>query len=111
MKNIFNFNTGTHNFWPIYNAVTKFYPIGLRRDENSILFEYPGLKELENIVVDIIHKKNHFYQSWLKFQDELSNKLNKASRGSTMGQAPSLSIDIFLEKTETERFVINKNCA
>jgi hypothetical protein len=108
MKYIFNFNTNTHNFWPIYNTITKFYPIGLRKDEQSILFDYPGTKDLGKIVVDTIHKENEFYKLWLAFQDKLASILNKTYRGTTMGQSPSLSFDIFLEKTEGKNFVINK---
>lgn len=108
MKHVFNFNPNTHNLWPIYEAIVKYYPIGLRRDEHSILFDYPGLKDLGNIVADVVHNENDFYKSWLTFQDELSTILNCESEGTTMGQAPSLSTDFTIEKTETDHFIITK---
>ncbi|HEX8607495.1 MAG TPA: hypothetical protein VF679_02515, partial [Pedobacter sp.] len=88
MQYIFNFNAQTHNFWPIYNAIVKFYPIGLRRDEQSIFFEYPGVKDLEKIVVDVIHRENEFYQSWLAFEKDVASTTNKECQGTTMGQQP-----------------------
>jgi hypothetical protein len=102
MQYILNFNAQTHNFWPIYNAIVKFYPIGLRRDEESIFFDYPGIKELEQIVVNVIHKQDEFYQSWLAFQRDVASISNKQCQGTTMGQQPALSTDLILEKIETE---------
>ena len=108
MKLVLNFNPHTHNLWPIYDAIVKYYPIGLRRDEGSVLFEYPGTKKLSDIVVGVIHQRNDLYQSWERFQHELQTTLNRECQGTTMGQAPALSADVILEKTETEKFVITK---
>ena len=108
MKLVFNFNPDTHHFWPIYEAIIKYYPIGLRRDEQSILFDYPGMKALSEIVASVIHKENDFYQSWLWFEKELAEVLGVTHQGTTMGQAPSLSTEIILEKTETVNHVLQK---
>jgi hypothetical protein len=108
MNLVFNFNPNTHNLWPIYEAITKYYPIGLRRDEQSILFAYPGIKALDKIVGDVIHKQDNFYKSWLQFEKDLSNILNAKHQGTTMGQSPSLSSDFILESTETANHVIHK---
>jgi hypothetical protein len=105
MKHILNFNAHTHDLWPIYNAIVKFYPIGLRRDEQSIFFEYPGIKDLGKIVVDVIHKEDEFYQSWLAFERDIASTFNRECQGTTMGQQPALSADLILEKTETENFI------
>ncbi|MES2455791.1 MAG: hypothetical protein V4594_09635 [Bacteroidota bacterium] len=100
-KNLY-FHTPSHNFWPIYDAIKKYYPIGLKRIENSIFFQYPGLKELGDIVVDAIHgEDNKKFKAWQAFENEISVKFQVEARGTTMGQAPSYSTEFILEDEQT----------
>lgn len=62
MKFNFSFNAHSHNFWPIYEAIKRFYPIGIKRISNSY-FDYPGIKELEAKVASSIHDEEA-YKSW-----------------------------------------------
>ena len=38
----------------IYEAIKKYYPIGINRDSFEIFFEYDGLKKLDKIITDNI---------------------------------------------------------
>jgi hypothetical protein len=55
---MFSFNTDKHDFWPIYDAIKQFYPIGIQKnDDDGMYVSYPGIKLLETIIIDNIH--NH----------------------------------------------------
>ncbi|MES2826913.1 MAG: hypothetical protein V4687_02105 [Bacteroidota bacterium] len=100
-----HFNTGVHNFWPIYDAIKKYYPIGLKRTEYAIFFDYPGLKELGDIVADAIHgEENKKFKEWQVFENEIASKFNVVVNGTTMGQAPSYSTEFILEDEQTATF-------
>lgn len=46
----FSFNSKTHDLWPVYETIKKFYPIGLRRNQGKgLYFNYPGFEEFEEI--------------------------------------------------------------
>jgi len=102
MKHIFSFNAYTQDFWPIYEAIKHFYPIGIKRISNAY-FDYPGIKELEAKVGSAIHDAEAF-KSWTQFTKEISKHYNLEVIGTTYGQAPSYSADIVIEQTETETF-------
>ena len=92
-----HFNSGKFDFWKIYDAIKRFYPIGVKIDENKIYFSYPGLKELEDIVVDNIHDDNHFSERWGSFTKAIEKEIGKEIIGTTSGQAPSFSSYVLLD--------------
>lgn len=97
-----HFHTGMHDFWPIYDAIKKYYPIGLKRREYSIFFDYPGLKDLGDIVADAIHgEDNEQFKAWQAFENEIASKFNVIADGTTMGQAPSYSTEFIMEDEQT----------
>ncbi len=99
MKLNFSFNTSTHDFWEIYDAINKYYPIGLDRKEGKGIYsEYKGIKDLERIVMENIHDKVNFQERWLKFTEQIGITLNKEVIDKTFGQAPSFSSSIILKK-------------
>lgn len=98
MKFNFSFNPATHNFWPVYDAIKKFYPIGLQRTDCGLYFEYPGIVELGKIVVGAIHDGgNKQYYKWTALCEKISSRHQIKFQGTTVGQAPSFSADFFLE--------------
>ncbi|MGY4385851.1 hypothetical protein ACVWYN_002899 [Pedobacter sp. UYP24] len=104
-KRDLNFNSYAYNYWPIYDTVKKYYPIGIKRLENSVYFDYPGLKELDNIVVEAIHgEDNKKFKAWQAFMEQLSSKFQVKHMGTTMGQAPSNSAEFILEDVDTPEF-------
>ncbi|EDM38057.1 hypothetical protein PBAL39_00542 [Pedobacter sp. BAL39] len=103
-KNQFTFNIQTHDFWPVYHAIHECYPIGIQRGEDLTYFNYPGIQALDRRVVETIHHENDFYKSWLEFENRLAEHYNLEVRGTTYGQAPSVSADLMIEKIELEGF-------
>ena len=71
------FNPDKFDFWKIYEAIKHFYPIGIVKDEGKLYFSYPGLKELEDIMVDNIHEVKHFVERWGSFTKEIENEIGK----------------------------------
>jgi len=55
MRSYFSFNTQTHNFWPVYEAIKTYYPIGIRYSYPSLYTEYEGNK-LSSNAIPIINK-------------------------------------------------------
>jgi hypothetical protein len=91
------FNSDKFDFWKIYNAIKCFYPIGVKKNESKMYFSYPGLKELEDIVVDNIHDDNHFIERWANFTKDVEKEIGKEIIGTTYGQAPSFSSFVLLD--------------
>ncbi|MGY3053707.1 hypothetical protein ACVWYG_001908 [Pedobacter sp. UYEF25] len=105
MKFNFMFNPDTHNFWPVYEAIRQYYPIGLEKNEYGLYYKYSGIKELEKVVVEAIHGDgNKNYLGWKTFCEKVSSKQKLTYRGSTFGQAPSFSADFFLQDIDLPQF-------
>lgn len=102
------FNSDKFDFWKIYDAIKRFYPIGVKRDESKMYFSYPGLKELENIIVDNIHDENHFVKRWDNFTKEIEKEIGKEIIGTTYGQAPSFSAYVLLETASIDTLTRTK---
>jgi hypothetical protein len=94
---MFYFNSNKFNFWPVYDAIKKFYPIGIESEEPDLLSQYHGIKELESIIVDNTHDQNNFHSRWETFEEILTNLTHKRLTGTTYGQAPSFSACIEIE--------------
>jgi hypothetical protein len=95
-KKEFKFNPKIYNFWSIYEALKKHYPIGIPKDESGAYYEYSGIKELEKIITENIHDNDRYKQNWVKFTKLISTKYNKEILGTTYGQAPSFSASIII---------------
>lgn len=102
------FNSNKFDFWKIYDAIKHFYPIGVKKDESKMYFSYPGLKELESIVVDNIHVVNHFVDRWGNFTKGLEKEIGNEIIGTTYGQAPSFSSYVLLDKTSVDNLTRTK---
>ena len=96
MDHIFSYRTDRYDFWAVYETLKSYYPLGIERHEGGIYFEYPGIKELERIVVDNIHEKDNYQSRWKQRVDKWSNELNQKIIGTTYGQEPSFSAYIEL---------------
>lgn len=97
-----HFNSDKFDFWKIYDTIKRFYPIGIKRDESKMYFSYPGLKELEDIVVDNIHNESHFAERWDNFTKDIEKEIDKEIIGTTYGQAPSFSSYILLDTVSVD---------
>ena len=93
-----SFNDKILDFWKVYESIKRFYPIGIRKDESGLFYSYPGLKELENIIVDNMHDESNLQTRWADFTSEIKHQVGKEIIGTTYGQAPAFSSFVLLEK-------------
>jgi len=102
------FNPNKFDFWKIYESIKHYYPIGIKKDESELYYSYPGLKELEAIVVDNIHNNEHFISRWVNFTKEIEVEIAREIIGTTYGQAPSFSSFVVLEKNSMDNLTRTK---
>lgn len=103
MNDNFSFNNKDYNFWPIYESIKTYYPIGIENDYPGIFFDYWGLKKLEDIVVSKVHDKKNYRLEWKDYWEAASQEIKLPIIGTTYGQAPSFSgyIELKNEKGAT----------
>jgi hypothetical protein len=104
---MFYFNYDKFDFWLIYDSIKRFYPIGIKKDEINTFLSYPGLADLETIIVDKIHDDNQFNQ-WSDFLKQIESAIQKPVLDTTYGQAPCLSSYIELDTFSHDNFVRTK---
>lgn len=97
-----HFNSDAFDFWKIYDAIKRFYPIGIKKDESKMYFSYPGLKELEDIIIDNIHEDKNFVERWDNFTKEIETEIGKEIIRTTYGQAPSFSSFVLLDTASVD---------
>jgi hypothetical protein len=102
------FNSHKFDFWKIYEAIKRFYPIGVKKDQSKMYFSYPGLKELEDIVVDNIHDDNNCEERWESFTKDIEKEIGKEIIGTTYGQAPSFSSYVLLDTVSIDNLTRTK---
>ena len=102
------FNYNKFDFWKIYDSIKHFYPIGIKKDDSKMFHSYPGLKELEKVLVDNIHDQGKFNSVWKDFTNEIESRLGKEIIGTTMSQAPSFSSFVSLETTKLDNLTRTK---
>ena len=105
---MFYFNTEKFDFWKIYDAIKRFYPIGIKKDERKMYFSYPGLIELQDIIVDNIHEDRHYGERWVNFKKTIEAEIGKTIVGTTFGQAPSFSAYVLLETASIDNLTRTK---
>jgi hypothetical protein len=100
MKQYFSFNPHSHDFWPLYEAINIYYPIGIRPCyERDLYYEYEGLKKLGDLLVDNIHNAENFNERFVSFSDQIQAQFGLHVQATADGQQPSFSFDLILEKT------------
>ena len=57
----FSFRTDRYDFWSIYEAIKKYYPIGI---SESLEESFPGRKEKEKLIVENIHQPENYKSRW-----------------------------------------------
>ena len=90
-----------YNFWPVYESIKKYYPIGCIEDWERLYkcraFDYPGRMDLESIILDNLHNDNNFNSRWKSIEREIETLTEKKVIGTTYGRAPCFSGYIELE--------------
>ncbi|HMI02009.1 MAG TPA: hypothetical protein VK541_05975 [Pedobacter sp.] len=100
MKSYFAFNPEIYNFWPIYEAIKIYYPIGIRYAYSSLYTEYEGQKKFGALLVDNFHNMDNFKARYESFTTKLQEQFGLEVQGTSYGQQPAFSFDMILEKTE-----------
>jgi hypothetical protein len=112
MKNNFTFDHKQYDFWPIYETIKRYYPIGIawqREDEEDFLSEdYPGTKELSKLIKENIFVRKNFKERWGKCKEFLREQLRKPVQDTVIAWHPCYSGFISLKKTKGQDFTITK---
>ena len=98
MSENFNFNNELYNFWPIYESIKAYYPIGIDNEyPGGLFFDYWGIKHLEEIVVAKVHDDENYRVEWKDYWQKVSEEIQLPIIGTTYGQEPSFSSYIELK--------------
>ncbi|MDF4202620.1 hypothetical protein PXD56_06630 [Maribacter sp. SA7] len=102
-KNFF-FNYDEYDFWPLYDSIQKYYPIGIKKNQEFDIYRnYKGIQELENLLLDKIGPENTNYnKNWESFIERISKELGKKILGTIYGIVPSYSAFLSLETEGNE---------
>jgi hypothetical protein len=87
---MFSFNPNKYNFWPIYETIKKYYPLGIIKENKNFYYSYEGLIEFNTIINDNLADQNNFRTRWKSFDDIIEKKIKIRPIG-TGGFAPSFS--------------------
>ena len=101
----FIFNTNQFDFWPIYESIKRYYPIGINRSHEGMYSDYLGHKKLEKLLIENIHENyGEFKQKLNAWEKALNNRFV----GTTYGQEPSFSAYMELEKNSYKDWILEK---
>jgi hypothetical protein len=106
-QTMFVFNDKKYNYWEIYEAIRRYYPIGIRRDETMMHTSYWNSKDHPNLILENIEKDERF-RTWNDFADQTAIEMNKKAIGTTMGMEPAFSAYIELEKQSLDNLTRTK---
>lgn len=63
MNRYFSFNSDEYDFWPLYNSIKKYYPIGIKKNQQFDIYrKYEGIQKLEKLLVEKIGPENANYK-------------------------------------------------
>ncbi|MDR3711992.1 MAG: hypothetical protein P4L51_04190 [Puia sp.] len=99
---MFSFNHEKYDFWPVYDCIKKYYPIGIPKDDTGLYKSYSGIRSLEKIIIDNIHDEHKFTSGWEAFEKAVEYRTHKIVYGTTSGQTPCFSSFIELERRAAE---------
>ncbi|KAA3637388.1 MAG: hypothetical protein DWQ02_06840 [Bacteroidetes bacterium] len=105
-KTFFQFDAEHYDFWPLYETIREYYPIGIQKNEiNNCYRDFKGLKKYEELLVKNIHNQQEFQAKWGDFSDSLEDVFQKKVIGSTMGQEPSINGRIIFEEEDFDSVI------
>lgn len=90
----------------LYGTVSRYYPIGIARDDVSYK-QYRGIKKLNKLIDHYIINNDNCYFLWdKKIIEKLKLKLNKKVLGATYGPVPSQAGLIELDTNSDLRYIL-----
>ncbi|WP_220473548.1 hypothetical protein [Flagellimonas pelagia] len=98
MGKSFSFNSKEYDFWSLYNSIKKYYPIGIKKNQDLDIYrQYPGILELEKILLESIADKKTYQRNWTSYIKRIGSELGKEVTGTTFGLVPSYSAFLILD--------------
>lgn len=102
------FNADKYEFWEIYERIKLFYPIGIGKADREFYYSFPGLKALQQQLVENFHDTQQYEVRWTGFLRQLEEVFGRRVVDTTYGQKPAFSASIELEKTENDNLTRRK---
>ncbi len=96
---MFYFNDTKYDFWPVYNAIHRFYPIGVPAEMDTFYNSFPGTYQRKKIIAEHIYNNNIFKEKWSNFCDQISVTTQKKVVGTTYGITSCYSGLLEIERT------------
>jgi hypothetical protein len=111
----FRFNAEKYNYWPVYEAIHRYYPIGIPAicpdtDDPAwqIYHGFRGQTELGNLITENFTDQEVFAQKWTSIGTSLGDNLGLNYTGTTYGEVPSYSFYLEMFSAEAGGHTIYK---
>ena len=96
---MFSFNSDKYDFWSVYEAIQKYYPIGVDKSLGKLYSSYKGQQDFSDLIRDNIQNADNFRKRW-KFFDSIVEKETGLKTFGTTILSPCFSSFV-----ETERII------
>lgn len=107
MEQNFSFNSDKYDFWPAYEAISHYYPIGLLPNSPEasdpawqIYHQYKGQRAFGELIGENFSDQKVFQEKWSSIGADLGKKLKLRAEGTTYGEVPSYSFYLELASIE-----------
>jgi len=108
----FGFNFEKYDYWPIYETINQYYPIGLPCGSDAIQWniytQFKGQKAFGKLIEQNFVDQKVFKGKWETFGRSLGEKLKLAYTGTTYGEVPAYSFYLELFHQQLAEYNIFK---
>jgi hypothetical protein len=110
MKKYFSFNSQRFDFWPVYETIKQYYPLGLRtqKDVDVSLQGFPGQEKLRQLIADNLENTKNYRSRWSSLQKELQTALKKRVHSDTSPVHPCFSAYLPLRREQSDNLTYIK---
>ncbi|MCB2408694.1 hypothetical protein [Hymenobacter lucidus] len=101
MNRYFKFDAAKYDFWPLYETVKKYYPIGIVDEElrqDTLFNVYPGTQQIAQVIHDNISVAKNYKARWKPLQAALKQQLQKPVLDENFLSEPSYKGIVILKK-------------
>ena len=98
MEDQFSFNYEEYDFWPVYETIKKYYPLGLKASDDQLNQYYPGLIALRELIYENIVVQKTYRARWVKFNHLLKEQIRKPVHDTHHAAAPCYSGLVLLKR-------------
>lgn len=112
MNSYFSFDSQQFDFWPVYDTIKQYYPIGLstgKAEADDIMRQtYPGQELMWQLIADNIINTKNYRSRWSTFQKELQSVLKKRVHADNSLSTPCFNGYIPLKKEQGSSIIYTK---